>query len=397
MASSNSAAGEKARVEEHYSKMDAAAREGGSMDSSRVRSESLIGVESDTEDEHPSRAGPAGPAAAGPAANHAEDEHAPPLYSGPASPAHEAALERQPGTAANAAAVAAQKKAFPRYPGLPHIDYRLYSPPLFELSLDKTAIKSMAPYLSATASALANLVRTQATIPPKPLIHIQGNRGSKVDFSVKVNLMPLLISEDPRRRMNYVRCVGRGELALRGGTSKKPSALPEVESSDAGSAIDAWCRRFVEDQASVKSFVFERQVANMDIGWLEGQIRSLVATTGYKGVVTVTFPVTHARVIVQSPDKVNKFFTSVATLFTGKSTYEVVKAVWPFATHKSGDPGRKFAVQSEEMWWKEWRDPVRYAISTKRSGWVTNEDKLEALMEGVGSNIAVVEWGSEYS
>ncbi|CAK7212456.1 hypothetical protein SBRCBS47491_001470 [Sporothrix bragantina] len=390
MASSSSAAGEKARVEEHYSKMDAAAaaQEEGSMDSSRVRSESLIGVESDTDEEQQSsRAGtPNGPA-----------DHAPPLYSGPASPAHEAALERLPGTAANAAAVAAQRKAFPRYPGLPYIDYRLYSPPLFELSLDKEAIKSSAPYLSATASALANLIRTQATIPPKPLIHIQGNRGSKVDFSVKANLMPLLLSEDPRRRMNYVRCVGRGELAMRGGNSKKPSAFPEVESNDAGSAIDAWCRRFVEDQASVKSFVFERQVANMDIGWLEGQIRSLVAATGYKGVVTVTFPVTHARVIVQNPDKVNKFFTSVATLFTGKSTYEVVKAVWPFATHKSGDPNRKFAVQSEELWWKEWRDPIRYAVSTKRSGWVTNEDKLEALMEGVGRGITVVDWGSEYS
>ncbi|CAK7245693.1 MAG: hypothetical protein STHCBS139747_007281 [Sporothrix thermara] len=389
MASSSSAGGEKTRVEEHYNRMDAAARAQGSMDSSRVRSESLVGVESDTDDEHPPRTHrPAGPADHG--------EHAPPLYSGPASPAQEAALEQQPGTAANAAAVAAQRKALPRYPGLPHIDYRLYTPPLFELSADKTVIKSSAPYLSATASALANLIRTQATIPPKPLILIQGNRGSKVDFSVKANLMSLLISEDPRRRMNYVRCVGRGELALRGGNSSKPSVLPEVESSDAGSAIDAWCRRFVEDPASVKSFVFERQVANMDIGWLEGQIRSLVATTGYKGVVTVAFPVTHARVVVQSPDKVNKFFTSVTKLFTGKSTYEVVKAVWPFATHKSGDPGRKFAVQSEEMWWKEWRDPIRHAISTKRSGWVTNEDKLEALMEGVGKNVTVVDWGSEY-
>ncbi|CAK7264220.1 hypothetical protein SEPCBS57363_000970 [Sporothrix epigloea] len=388
MASSSSASGEKARIAEHYSKVDAAAaQDQSSMGGSRVRSESLIGVESDTDDEHPPRAGlPAETA-----------EHAPPLYSGPASPAHESALQRQPGSAANEAAVAAQRKVYPRYPGLPYIDYRLYSPPLFDLSPDKTAIKSLAPYLSATASALVNLIHTQATIPPKPLIHIQGNRGSNIDFSVKANLMPLLISEDPRRRMNYVRCVGRGELAMRGGNSSKPSAFPEIESSDASSAIEAWCRRFVEDPASVKSFVFERQVANMDIGWLEGQIRSLVAKTGYKGVVQVTFPVTHARVIVQSPDKVNKFFTSVATLFTGKSTYEVVKAVWPFATHRSGDPGRKFAVQSEELWWKEWRDPICYAISTKRSGWVTNEDKLEALMEGVGKGITVVDWGSDFS
>ncbi|KIH94777.1 hypothetical protein SPBR_03780 [Sporothrix brasiliensis 5110] len=389
MPSLRSASTEKGRLAEHYNGLAAVNHQDDDAIGGPVRSESLIGVESDTDDETTTRGGPS--SSSGPA------DHAPPIYSGPASPAHEAALERQDGSAAAAAVVAAKKRPFPRYPGLPYVDYRVYSPPLFDLSLDKTVLKSSAPYLSATASALANLIRTQATVPPKPLIHIQGTRGSKVDFSVKANLMHLLLSEDPRRRMNYVRCVGRGELALRGGNANKPSAQPDIESSDAGSAIDAWCRRFVEDQSSVKSFVFERQVANMDIGWLEGQIRSLVATTGYKGVVTVTFPVTHARVIVQNPDKVNKFFTSVATLFTGKSTYEVVKAVWPFATHKAGDPARKFAVQSEEMWWKEWRDPIRYAISTKRTGWVTNEDKLEALMEGVGRNITTVEWGSEYS
>ncbi|KAL1893186.1 hypothetical protein Sste5346_006618 [Sporothrix stenoceras] len=388
MASPRSTSTEKGRLAEHYNGLAV-------VTPTEDHSEELIGVESDTDEE--TAATRAGPSSSSAAHSSGPVDHAPPLYSGPASPAHEAALQRQDGSAAAAAVAAAQKRPFQRYPGLPYVDYRIYSPPLFTLSPDKTALKSSAPYLSATASALANLIREQATVPPKPLIHIQGTRGNKVDFSVKANLMHLLLSEDPRRRMNYVRCVGRGELALRGGNSNKPSALPEVESSDAGSAIDAWCRRFVEDQASVKSFVFERQVANMDIGWLEGQIRSLVATTGYKGVVTVTFPVTHARVVVQNPDKVNKFFTSVATLFTGKSTYEVVKAVWPFATHKSGDPARKFAVQSEEMWWKEWRDPIRYAVSTKRSGWVTNEDKLEALMEGVGRGITVIDWGSEYS
>ncbi|CAK7263645.1 hypothetical protein SEPCBS119000_000587 [Sporothrix epigloea] len=385
MASSTSVGGEKAHIAEHYSRVDAAAQDDSS---SRVRSGFLVGVENDTNDEHPTHTG----FSAQPA------EQAPPLYSGPASLAHELALERQPGSAANEAALAAQRRAFPRYPGLPYIDYRLYLPPLFELSSDKTAIKSLAPYLSATASALVNLIHTQATIPPKPLIHIQGNNQHQgIDFSVKVNLMPLIVSEDPRRRMNYVRCVGRGELALRGGNSRKPSAFPEVESSDASSAIEAWCRRFVEDTASVKSFVLERQVANMDIEWLDGQIRSLVAKTGYKGVVQVTFPVLHTRVVVQNPDKVNKFFTSVSTLFTGKSVYEVVKAVWPFATHRSGDPARKFAVQSEEQWWKEWCDPIRYAICTKRTGWVTNEDKLEALMEGVGKGITAVDWGNDYS
>lgn len=301
----------------------------------------------------------------------------PPPYSGPSSPHDNRAPRPAP-------------KGPQRYPGLPQLDYRLYSPPLFELSSDCTTIKSTAPYLSANATALVSLVRAQSTVPPKPQVHITGKRGSKVDFAVKLNLMSLLVPDDPRKRMDYIRCVGSGEPALRGGP--KPSLEPEV--GDGG--LEEWARRFVEDQAGVKTFTLERVVANMDVEWLEGQIRSLVAGTGYRGVVAVNFPVTHAKVVVQNPDRVNRFFTSVATLFAGKRRYEVVKAVWPFATHKNGEPGRRCVVQSEETWWREWKDPIRYSIATKRHGWVTNEDKLEVIMEGVGKGVGTVDWGPEY-
>ncbi|KAJ9133773.1 hypothetical protein NKR19_g8930 [Coniochaeta hoffmannii] len=302
----------------------------------------------------------------------------PPPYSGPSSSSH-----------ANLPSRSAPKGP-QRYPGLPQLDYRLYSPPLFELSPDRTTIKSTAPYLSANATALVALVRAQSTVPPKPQVHITGKRGSKVDFAVKLNLMSLLVPDDPRKRMDYLRCVGSGEVALRG--APKPGVEPEV--GDGG--LEQWARLFVEDQGAVKTFTLERVVANMDVEWLEGQIRSLVAGMGYKGVVSVTFPVTHAKVVVQNPDKVNRFFTSVTTLFSGKRKYEVVKAVWPFATHKNGEPGRRCVVQSEETWWRVWRDPIKYSIATKRHGWVTNEDKLEAIMEGVGKGVGIVDWGPDY-
>jgi hypothetical protein len=302
--------------------------------------------------------------------------HTPPPYSGPSSTS-QVNLPQRPGP-----------KGPQRYPGLPQLDYRLYSPPLFELSADRTTIKSTAPYLSSNATALVALVRAQSTVPPKPQVHISGKRRN-FDFAIKLNLMPLLVPDDARGRMDYIRCVGEGELAMRGG--QKPALEPEV--GDGG--LEEWARRFVEDQGAVKSFMLERVVANMDVEWLEGQIRSMVAGMGYKGHVTVTFPVTHAKVVVQNPDRVNKLFTSVTTLFSGKRKYEVVKAVWPFATHKNGEPGRKCVVQSEETWWREWRDPIKYAIATKRNGWVTNEDKLEAIMEGVGKGVATVDWGPE--
>lgn len=203
--------------------------------------------------------------------------------------------------------------------------------------------------------------------------------------------MHLLIPDDPSKRMDYIRCVESGELALRGGGrgGAKPSLEPDLE------GLEAWARRFVQDDAQVKEFVLERVVVNLDKDWLEGQIRSLVAgSLGYKGVLSVTFPVTHAKVVVQNPDKVNKFFTGLTTLFVGKKSYEVVKAVWPFASCKREEgAGRICVVQSEEQWWKEWAQPIQFAIASRRHGWVTNEDKLEAIMEGKGKGLAKVDWG----
>lgn len=287
-----------------------------------------------------------------------------------------------------------------KYPGLPPLNYHLYSPPLFELSSDCTTIKSTAPYLSTTATALIALVRAQSTVPPKPQVHITGRRGGphhRPDFALKLNLMPLLIPDDPAQRMDYLRCVGPNEPALRGGTkaSLEPTLLDD--SDGGGGGLEAWARRFVADTAPVKAFVLERVVVHLDTAWLEGQLRSLVASMGYKGDVSVTFPVTHARVVVHSPDRVNKFFTGLTTLFSGRRTYEVVKAVWPFAScgRDDGAAGqRRCAVQSEEQWWKEWAQPIRFAIASRRNGWVTSEDKLEAIMEGKGGKgLARVDWG----
>ncbi|KAK8128191.1 hypothetical protein PG984_009299 [Apiospora sp. TS-2023a] len=296
----------------------------------------------------------------------------PPPYSTPSSSSVEVRNNQSP-----------TGKGLQYYPGLPLLDYRQYSPPMFELSGDSTTITSKATYLSANAKALATLLQNLATVPPKPQIIVQGTRGRRVDFSIKMNLMSLLVPSDPQDRLDYLRVVKRDEMACRGGA--QPSLKPDVP----GGSLREWCERFVADPANIKTFLLERAVANLDTNWIEGQLRSLVAATDYNGHVTVAFPVTHCKVLVQSPDKVNKFFTSVSALFTGKSKYEVVKAVWPFATAKNNEQGRKCIVQSEKTWWEEWKDPIKYAIATKRHGYVTNEDKLECIMESKGKGLTV--------
>lgn len=286
----------------------------------------------------------------------------PPPYSGPAGASWDS---QGPSVAAS--------RGPQDYPGLPVLDYRLYSPPMFELSGDGTTITGKASYLSENAKALSALVRSLASVPPKPQIHMIGTRGRKVDFALKMNLMSLLVPKDPARRAAYLRLVKPDEQAYRGGY--QPSLKPDVPDG----SLEGWCQRFIDDQSSIKVFTLERVVSNLDANWLEGQLRSLVAATGYKGVVNIQFPVTHAKVVVQNPDKVNKLFTSVSALFTGKSRYEVAKSVWPFADRKSGEPGRECVVQTERVWWEEWRDPIMFALTARRKGWVTNEDKLECI------------------
>lgn len=273
------------------------------------------------------------------------------------------------------------------YPGLPAVDYRQYLPPMFDMSADATTITTKASYLSQNPEALAGLLRTLAAVPPKPVVTVQGRRGHRVDFDIKLNLLNLLVPRDADMRMDYLRTVSQDEMAFRGGP--QPALKPDLTSQG---GLDEWCGRFCKDPATVKTFTLERVVANLDTSWLEGQLRSLVAATEYKGIVTVQFPITHAKVVVQNPDKVNKFFTSVTALFAGKAKYEVVKAVWPFATAKNGDSGRKVLVQSEKTWWDEWKDPIRFAVLTRRHGWITNEDKLEFIMEGKGRRMPGINW-----
>jgi len=122
-------------------------------------------------------------------------------------------------------------------------------------------------------------------------------------------------------------------------------------------------------------------VINWDTSYLEGRLLSLINSTAYRGHTTVSFPLTHSRVIIHSPDKVNRFFSSVTKVFTGTKKYEVVKSIWPYADVPRGELGRRCAVQEEEMWFNDWKDAIRHAVLGRRRGWVTGEDRLEFLME----------------
>jgi len=129
------------------------------------------------------------------------------------------------------------------------------------------------------------------------------------------------------------------------------------------------------------SFALERTVTNWDTSYLEGRLLSLINSTGYRGHVNISFPLTHSCVVVKGPDKVNRFFSHITKVFTRTRKYEIVKSVWPYADLPRGEEGRRCVVQEEEAWFRDWKDSIKHSILGRRRGWVTVEDRLEFLMQ----------------
>lgn len=85
-------------------------------------------------------------------------------------------------------------------------------------------------------------------MPPKPHVRILGKSADgSIDFDVKLNMMNLIIPDDLKRRMNYVKVIGAGEVGFRG--ESKESTVPTVIGG-----LEEWARRFCEDGSSIKQY-----------------------------------------------------------------------------------------------------------------------------------------------
>ena len=137
------------------------------------------------------------------------------------------------------------------YPGLPRLEYRLYTPATFTLSSDSTTITSYEPRFSTYPTALVSLIQSLATVPPKPQIRILGRSAGgsgEIDFDVKINLMNLIVADDIKRRMNYVKIIGPGDRGFRG-------ELTETTSPSLTGGLEEWAQLFCKDTGAIKQFV----------------------------------------------------------------------------------------------------------------------------------------------
>lgn len=193
----------------------------------------------------------------------------------------------------------------------------------------------------------------------------------------------------------YVKMIGDNETGWRGG--KLESQMPTVKGG-----LDEWVSRFIMEEIKNKryvyafkylrehhlkctSFALTKQVTNWNTDYLEGQIRSLVASTGYKGRLSIEFPVTHSSLVVQAPTNSKAWYEAIADVFKAKNSrrYEVIAAVWPFAalaSDEASSQGNAWAVKSEMQFWAEWKDVLKSAVLEGRKGWLSVEDHVDFAM-----------------
>ncbi|RDL32661.1 Uncharacterized protein BP5553_09117 [Venustampulla echinocandica] len=303
------------------------------------------------------------------------------------------------------------------------------------------------PDYSTDAETLRQMVYEQASYPPTYYMELTGthiettyrggnglppssnhrrssqssaNSGTKsentiTDFFIRINITHLL-TPGPN--------VG-GELLLladdqkgyRGGCIKR--CTPSIGSSDIENQHDelkAWCDKYVADPSRLKSFTLTRQVINHDTEKLDSLLRSLVASTNYRGKVSIHFPIAHGSVTVYSPGILNKwrmttwirwFFYltflwifSWLFLFIGTARYETVMVVFPYAdiSPEEGNMGfpRRSTVMSETTWFDLWKQAIRRGVLGRLNcgqGEINDEYRLateEVAARGAGHGGAAI-------
>jgi len=280
---------------------------------------------------------------------------------------------------------------------------RLIGPPLpfATLSSDKTTTTCLFPNYSESASDLRAMLLEQSKYPPIFQVRLHGTHTETIrrkdnkteknnitDFDIRLQLTHLIFTHPSN---HYIETAPDSLSAHRGGRTKTTTPSPSSEDND---ILSSWCRLYVENPASVKSFALTRTITDHDSARLETLLSSLVGSTNYRGHLKVSFPVVQNRIVVYSPHWINQyrqktwlrwiFYLTFLWIFTWplllilERKYDVVKVVWPYKISRDGGCTRTYAVQSEDDWFKEWKVVIKGAVFAKKQGWVDAEYRAEA-------------------
>ncbi|RFU28761.1 hypothetical protein B7463_g7588, partial [Scytalidium lignicola] len=274
--------------------------------------------------------------------------------------------------------------------------------PVSSESSDQLEVRSLCPAFSSSDGALEDMLREQALYPPRYYVELFGTHTETrrqsgkekkervTDFHIKIDITNTL-SKNPGQQggFNYTHSLEGFEKGYRGGILKSltPTLTPEELEESGTNQIGAWCHKFINDNSSTKCFTLTRKIVNHDTATLERLLRSLIASTNYRGHLSVTFPKTHARLTVYSPSKLNTWrlnnyirwffyltflwiFAWPVLFFTTKR-YEVISAVFPYANAAPQDAAEGRAIErvplvmSEHAWFQRWEKAIRKGVLSR--------------------------------
>ena len=299
-----------------------------------------------------------------------DDSTLPPPYSGPSIP------PAGPGTS--------QHLRSDLIPGLPVLHWSDYNPPMSALDGDDlTTIRVSDPRVTSSLSEFTKFINQQTALPMGQTIRITGQHqryGNWItDFDFRLNMLRYFLPMATEQALNYVRIPGAGDPMF---------------------TTQAYAQAFLQDSARPKQFIITRSTSNWDREYISGRVHTLLASLNYRGKVTVDFPITHSKVVINTEPK--SIASTFRSLFATMKEYKI-EAVWPYANIPSGgdadtrDVQRRCLVRTEEGWWRDWMEVIGFAIlnKIKHANWLSLDGWMEVMMTPHGSLPQPRPWGMD--
>ncbi|KAF2191386.1 hypothetical protein K469DRAFT_720391 [Zopfia rhizophila CBS 207.26] len=253
-------------------------------------------------------------------------------------------------------------------------------------------------------------IRSFANTPPIPLVYIMGThhetikRGDKkerkqfTDFRIVLNLQRYLknnFDEQDTTWMN-LRTAENGEKTYRGSFMRKraPGFKQDLEVGGPKPELREWCHRYCASSSSLRMFRLSRSVTGFDEAFLKNRIEGLIRSTGYRGHMSVTFPIEDKNVDLYTTNRINEWrlkkwvcwvfyltflwIFSWPYLFFATKRYSVVKAEWPFST-TDAHGNKRYTTVSEEQWFDKWHVGIR-RLALERFQGEANEELLRDVI-----------------
>jgi hypothetical protein len=266
----------------------------------------------------------------------------------------------------------------------------------------------MDPNLDRDPVMLEDFIKSKANSAPTPYIYIMGThketvkRGDKkethhvTDFRVVLNLQRYLWNDFDNSRFASMALVtvDNGVKTHRGTILKcrAPGAKQDIEVGAPKPTLTEWCHRYCASLRMLRMFRLERTVPGLDMEYLKNRLEGLIASTNYRGHVSVTFPIEDKNLDIYTSNTINKwrmktwvcwvFYLTFLWIFTWPylffmtRRYAVVKARWPFSVLENGQ--KVYRTVSEEQWFEKWNVAVRRLVLDRYQG-----EASEQMMEGV--------------